>query len=776
MHFKANRHGIAGSSNKNEDGAVLPFLAIFLVPLCAFIALSVGIAIYASFLHDQQRSVDAAATVALARYMEMVREQLDVGSDEDEIEYEDIMDSVKFKVSQALRANFLENPAKNQMESAEAFHQTIMVKTFDSEPDPDTSGIVEFGKVWFADQAPGLGPPCGEIGCFQTREYDDFSNINAAKISVYLPDDNRFLHNFARVMGHEASQGSRSAIATMVPLTVGIMVDGSRSVVANYSRAGLGVMRDPALLAGKCDDMEWDTRGFSGCAEMCDAAWPDEFDFPEACDVTLEPAKGSYWWVNPCCAYPGTSVPFAMLVDDFLDGEGDCFEIEPLAELADRTMPPGTNPGSYSIYGVSDTVDAWNLRGAGQISGDYPDWVFNPDIYGLALEKPPASYYRHLDEYYCQAITFKGLSGEPDKVENYLIHYNNNSVSDLNDYQAEPQPLHDIFRATMEAMQILYDNRQAKNYVYFNFFDHQNFGGYRQLGPISPGGVEYANLINAIDIVDKNWSKMGEDSFITLGLFPRFGAYTDGRGAIIRMVNNILGQPNYDLRRNVALMFTDGEFNCSAAKGCGSRGDHILEALKELIEDKALIETIRQNEIKIHIIALNEHSHNILTKSSLAQGCMVGDEALHIGMQDFSLSNYDNYILPQGSPGYIDVNEDYKLRYEKPFLLSNVLARFAYSIKSKYFPIKDCLRNSEGKCVQITAEANAYCRSVAATSGTPLGSVSISVEGENKQITTPDGRLMYNLEGLELPELMALVTSTVVKNPVQVVRDINDLP
>ncbi|MDC0357624.1 hypothetical protein OAO01_02330 [Oligoflexia bacterium] len=758
-------------------GAVLPLLALLLVPIIGFIALSVGISIYGSFMNDMQRATQMAALGGLSVYIDEVRQLVESNTPLTDPVMQDVAKSARDKAAMVLRTNFLEDPSRSRIKDPSLFHTEVSIDQVD-EGLSDVSAEIQFGRIWFDFQVNGDKPPCGELHCFEPLKYSAVGKINAMRVNMFIPDNNRWMYMFARVLGQYETGGARSETATLSPINVNLLVDASESVVDDtYSRSGLGVNRfdtdsdglttDPPTL---CSDANWDVSGFSDCQEFCNNIWTTAgFGFPVACQ-NVPPNNGKYWWANACCTFSGSSLSFANRLQGgfFNNPPANCaIDMEYIDEVKARAGSPSL--GQVQIAGIESKAKASTFRGARKFDDGFPNWVLDPLNFGLMEDTSfYQPRYRFQDEYFCHDITFKGENGEPDVDETYLIHYGNKDAADWGDFRsnrANPQPLLDILLVLNEALQILMDNQQLENKAGIRFYDDRLFEGARHFPLTSPSQTKYFDYMVSLDYENPVWERATDKrSFIVNGLFPREGAFTDGRKAIIQGMNDIIATPNAGVARNVILHFSDNMFNCDEVTGCGNTGKHVLDSMNEMLGDNILIKTLLENKIKVHMFALGKSANTIIARSKLSKGCMVASEARLLNLPDYAISNYEYY---QGNSAAV-VNNDFNDRYTNNFLLANVLWRWAKAVDSEYLPLKDCLRDGAGKCVPFVAEANAKCDALSGTYtwGVPIPNMEVDVGGLTYTVTTAEGIAKYNMEGLSLRGKMQSLVKTLVKNPI----------
>ncbi|MDC0357701.1 hypothetical protein OAO01_02720 [Oligoflexia bacterium] len=812
---------------KDSRGIVLISAALLIAILIGgFVALALDISLMVSSRQMFQNMSDNFSLAFTERYLSALQEQEHAGNALTDTVMVTVVKDAAERAWKVMDAN--EFVMEWRLENPEAFPGVINIADLDvTIPESGAAstrplmGEIVLGKVHFAPDEPDT-TGCAGYPCFQKKAVTDPEN-NGVEVHLDLSSTNPIRTIFAHLLGFSHQTLSTKSNASIFAMNAFFAVDISPSMtwegndyrIFGIPKPNIGFSPPPPAtpvpvwqLADTYPDVDSRIVGQmtptpddpGPNADMCGAInWWTAATWSTACDPSGFKSK----W-HPCCSHPGTRTPYSMKLKDEFTIAGECDgELLP-AWSSDESNVCFKSHEDLSWNTYSDYCAIENRRNAHLFrmtphaplfEGNFrPLWAEVGELLTEAYNEYDydVSNLNYQNTRYARSVSpgFDNAGQGSEYKACYLIDYRNDSVTNIQENQATPQPLFYVLQGISDSMGDLMMGGFRQSNIGVAAFDHNIYAGQldefdmptasgRFLPMGKKGGDEFHRLKVALDVNSKDWVLGGLDppDYISLGWVPFDNAFSDISrvlSAALQQYSNIAA--DRDAVHHIVLV-TDGESNCDGA-GCQNRGTKVIKSLYYIAN---IANKLITDRIAVTTILLGKHSggHYLVRASKLGKGCMSYQEALNTSELVVN-DSIDEYVTITGSGYTIDepkADRDFAKRFEgKPFYVPNILAFLSQVTRGHWCPLLDCLQDGAGNCVPFYDAMNARC-DVAKGVGwyNPIPAPYILIEnppgsGNDVAVTDDKGRILFDPLGRSREKQFRDCLSTILTWPIKLFR------
>ena len=736
---------LSTSKLTNGRGAVLLLMAGLVVMLFGLMALVIDAGIGLTTKHQLTRTAESAALAAMSQYLNQLGDGIPNAAEAARARATQLAN-----INVSLGQPFMQNPSKPG-----GFNSIGQTQT-------DKAGTIHFG-IWHFDGNMCACPDghagcedsqrictCGEPPCFE--EFSAAENTrrkaNAIKVGIRTPDNNLLKSIFAGAMGSTPKIISAEGFASMVPYNFIVLVDLSRSAYrSNYYWAW-----NPSCIGSP--------NSFISCPEVsgeppnCNNCQPGNWANCSICD-------GSSTCNDLSC--PGTCTSDHLCPEmRFGPGAEFAFELTDSAGLAEGATPDGSS------------LQAADFMPFGRRSGDYRTWsgmidvtipANQPGIFPVSQSGFDNIDWHYRDQYRYHQMQLTPMTDDWDAgapaIHHMLIDYAAPPAS--SSFSAEPQPLTDIISAIHYTIEQLSLRAVPDDRLAIYGFD-EDLHLERSIHPLQ--SVEMTEGSPLKDFFSATAAPPNIANWLDKGLIP-IVANSDVKRALDRALDTIVQSNTQAVARNVVLLITDGQGNCSSrmSNGFYCRNDpvHMQDFLDDISQPEFTEGFVSaRTSVSVALVGNSVGPHRLLVRSLDGRRCF--DE---LDAQDYPGTNF----VDSASGGASFPGTD-----SMPFRLSNELyAKLVAPTRGLWIPVMPQYCSADGNShpgfSDSLSEICANATNVAGGAPIPLACLPNENGGcSNIDITDAAGRLKCDPYAGTVADQMRRAIDKLIQSPYMVVQ------
>jgi hypothetical protein len=427
-------------------------------------------------------------------------------------------------------------------------------------------------------------------------------------------------------------------------------------------------------------------------------------------------------------------------------------------------------------------VSGREQRSARRVFQRFPKYLSLPGSLVAPNPAVPDKIQHFSDEYRC--VRSPNLQGQ---MEYFLVDFNDPSTTSST-FLARPEPLFSVLEASNFALKTLRERGMTVDKTGIIAFDNESSNlvatNPRVLAPTTPGQGLFPAFENATNILNAGNQSIG---FLSRGLFPKPGAYSDIFQALREAAFQISLEPTYQIAKNSITIFTDGLQNCvyqdsgagqwwdrwSRTGGCLNSGAQIFEGIKNL-GDPNFVKELKRRQISVNMIMFGEDigAHRVIRKNSARTGCrdQVEDNAAPNASLPYVDSNWAAYYAmtaAERSAAFAAASQS------TPFLAPNELYHTLVApTKGLWLPVLPQLLDASGNPVIFWNELQEECADFSDDNNADndfyaIGNLDVQLGDPlvTYRVTDAAGRLLYDPLGQSVSNQMKRFMDQIIQSP-----------
>ena len=639
---------------RKENAALVPLLAILVLPLILIIGITVDTGLVLNTKNQQALLVQHIALSTLSQYIKNISEG--------EVAVYDSIERARriANVNITIIDKTLKDPDRR---IADTF-DSIALGGMSEGGEEAHEALLEFGRYYFSeDMSDDESNPCtGEPPCFVAG--DPFADDNnAVRFSMWVPSGNPIRTYLFKLIGYEHVTHRATAVATLIPRNDVFLLDLSPTVYwDNFTPHGVKNSEGKTIRGSR--------NIFS--YQIKPPPHPDYIEEELGNELSTEEACGEGAYDSKRCPVDVSSEYQKIWQTKYFSQ----------AEAEDEDYRPSNPDASWAL---------WQDSG---LDGPHPSFKYRDDYRAFAVdfESGPKYFLTHYFGDGPQNIsTPRPLTGILNAVYTGMKILEERTLSSdrLGIYGFDSDP----DRTALHGLNI------------------SEFPRHLDLAPI-PGLLEEAELseqwLRFHKFLRASWMGSRYDylQMIDLGLFPIPQRFSDLQGAFYLGLDKISQSPTYKYAKNSIFMFTDGLANCPRDveydedqqmviklryipdQPCRHSGRFIYESIND-INNPLFIKAFQERGIAISIalVGQNIRPHFVARKSS-SDGCMDHIEAAKLDYKNFIDSG-----IPEDAESNSMVKDLYiaqlqqDIAEQNPLYIANELYKIVNATKGLWIPI-----------------------------------------------------------------------------------------